>query len=183
MYRFLLAAILVGAAGVGYAEDLIIPTIPQVDNERYNKISDKEMLSIAEKEVKEMQQDLAIALRLRKVASGEKDVIYVNCVDKKLSLIKSYLAASLPASSVLQEAVTNSETQKSIDEFKKIDISYQQVKSLRAEAEECVGQLAFMVGKSTAQVEVDQDIVWEDDPTAKALFNTPVCRPPAASPY
>ena len=68
-------------------------------------------------------------------------------------------------------------------EFHKIAISHQKIKVLKTEAEQCVGELAFAVGKTTVEVEVDEDQVPEMDPTVTPLPETPVFRPPAASPY
>jgi hypothetical protein len=97
--------------------------------------------------------------------------------------IKGLIRISEQADIALQEAVTKGEKDSSTHEFQKIAIAHQKVKILKIEAEQCVGELAFAVGKTTVEVEIDKDIVPENDPTAEKLPDTPIIRPPAASPY
>jgi hypothetical protein len=183
MYRFLLAAVSIFIAASGYTEELPVQMTPQVDSTKAEQLSDEKKLSTAEKNIKEMQQDLAAVLRLRKAASDQKDVIRVNCLDKKLTNIKTYLGISLKAFSALQEAVTNGNKENSVQEFNKISLSQQWVKTYKTEAEQCIGEMAFAGGKSTREIEEDKNIVWQYDPTLEELFKTVVVRPAAASQY
>jgi len=153
------------------------------DFEKAAELSDSEKLDRATGYLGEMKGVLGHVLRLLKDAREEKDVIKVNCVNEKLTNIKGLIRISEQAEMTLQEALAKGEKDTATHEFHKISISHQKIKILRTEAEQCVGELAFAVGKTTVEVEVDKDQVPEDDPTTIELPETNIIRPPAASPY
>ncbi|MBN2494769.1 MAG: hypothetical protein JXR96_09285 [Deltaproteobacteria bacterium] len=154
-----------------------------MDFEKAAKMSDSQKLSLATQYLGEMKEVLSQVLGLLKEARAEKDVIKVNCVNEKLTNIKGLIRIAEQADITLQEAVAKNEQDTATHEFHKISISHQKIKVLKTEAEQCVGELAFAVGKTTVEVEVDEDLVPERDPTAVPFPETPVVRPPAASPY
>ncbi|MBW1806885.1 MAG: hypothetical protein JRJ19_15230 [Deltaproteobacteria bacterium] len=151
--------------------------------EQAAELSDSEKLDRATGYLGEMKGVLGHVLRLLKDAREEKDVIKVNCVNEKLTNIKGLIRISEQAEMTLQEALAKGEKDTATHEFHKISISHQKIKILRTEAEQCVGELAFAVGKTTVEVEIDKDQVPEDDPTNVELPETNIIRPPAASPY
>ncbi len=155
----------------------------ELDFERAAGISDSEKIELATTYLAEMKSVLGTVLELLKTAREEKDIIKINCVNEKLTNIKGLLRISEQADITLQEAVAKGEKDAATHEFHKISISHQKIRVLKTEAEQCVGELAFAVGKTTVEVEVDEDLVPEDDPTEVDLPETPVVRPPAASPY
>jgi hypothetical protein len=154
-----------------------------IDFEKAASMSDAEKTEKAGHYLSEMKQTLGSVLNLLKEARQEKDVIKVNCVNEKLVNIKGLLRISEQADVTLQEAVAKGEADISTHEFHKIAISHQKIKVLKAEAEQCVGELAFAVGKTTVEMEVDREVVPDKDPTDVSLPETMVVRPPAASPY
>jgi len=154
-----------------------------LDFEKASKLGDSEKLELATEYLSEMKGVLSSVLGLLKNAREEKDVIKVNCVNEKLTNIKGLIRISEQADITLQESVAKGEQDTATHEFHKISISHQKIKVLKTEAEQCVGELAFAVGKTTVEVEVDGDVVPEQDPTLTELPDTPVVRPPAASPY
>ena len=151
--------------------------------EKASRLSDSDKLDKASTYVGEMKGVLGQVLAILKEARDEKDVIKVNCVNEKLTSIKGLIRIAEQADITLQEAVAKGEKDVATHEFHKISISHQKVKMLRTESEQCVGELAFAVGKTNVEIEVDKDQVPEDDPTKLPLPETPVFRPPAASPY
>jgi|DewCreStandDraft_4_1066084.scaffolds.fasta_scaffold00284_30 hypothetical protein len=151
--------------------------------ERAAALPDAEKIERSSQYLAEMKQILGSVLKLLKEARDEKDVIKVNCVNEKLTSIKGLIRISEQADVALQEAVAKGESDTSAHEFHKLVISHQKIKILKTEAEQCVGELAFAVGKTSVEVEVDRDVVPQDDPTMVPLPDTPVVRPPAASPY
>ncbi len=151
--------------------------------ERAAALPDAEKLERSAQYLAEMKQILGTVLKLLKEARDEKDVIKVNCVNEKLTSIKGLIRISEQADVALQEAVAKGESDTSAHEFHKLVISHQKIKILKTEAEQCVGELAFAVGKTNVEIEVDRDVVPQEDPTMIPLPDTPVVRPPAASPY
>jgi hypothetical protein len=155
----------------------------EMNFERAAKMADSEKLEQATLYLGEMKSVLTTVLALLKTAREEKDVIKVNCVNEKLTNVKGLIRISEQADITLQEAVAKGEKDTATHEFHKISISHQKIRILKTEAEQCVGELAFAVGKTTVEVEVDENLVPTKDPTDVDLPDTPVIRPPAASPY
>ncbi len=154
-----------------------------IDFGQASKLSDAEKIEKATTYLEEMKGVLGAVLDLLRDARQEKDVIKLNCINEKLTSIKGLIRISEQADITLQEAVAKGERDTATHEFHKIAISHQKVKILKTEAEQCVGELAFAVGKTTVEVEVDKDMVPEQDPTMVDLPETHIIRPPAASPY
>lgn len=153
------------------------------DYDKASKLSDQRKLGLATTYLSEMKGVLSNVLGILKSARDEKDVIKVNCVNERLTSIKGLIRISEQADITLQESVAKGEKDTATHEFHKISISHQKIKILKTEAEQCVGELAFAVGKTTVEVEVDDNLVPDQDPTQVDLPDTPVVRPPAASPY
>ncbi len=146
-------------------------------------LPDSEKLNRSATMVTEMKETLGHVVKLLAEAREEKDVIKLNCINEKLTSIKGLIRIADQAEMSLQEAVGRAEKDSSTHEYHKIVISHQKVKILRSEAEQCIGELAFAVGKTSVEVEVDKEQVPGDDPTEVELPDTPIVRPPAASPY
>ncbi len=155
----------------------------EMDFERAAGLSDSEKLDRSTEYLADMKSVLGTVLGILKTARDEKDIIKINCVNEKLTNIKGLLRISEQADITLQEAVAKGERESAVHEFHKISISHQKIKVLKTETEQCVGQLAFAVGKTTVDVEIDPNLVPADDPTQVDLPDTEVVRPPAASPY
>ena len=183
--RNLVAVVLVlcMVAPVALAEEAKGRSDSALDFEKASKLSDSDKLELATQYLSDMKGVLTTVLGLLKNAREEKDVIKVNCVNEKLTNIKGLIRISEQADITLQESVAKGEQDTATHEFHKISISHQKIKVLKTEAEQCVGELAFAVGKTTVEVEVNGDVVPEQDPTDIPLPDTPVVRPPAASPY
>jgi hypothetical protein len=154
-----------------------------IDFGKASELSDSDKIDTASTYLGEMKNVLGAVLDLLKDAREEKDVIKLNCINEKLTSVKGLIRISEQADITLQEAVAKGEKDTATHEFHKISISHQKIRILRTEAEQCVGELAFAVGKTTVEVEVDKDIVPERDPLKLDLPETHIIRPPAASPY
>lgn len=181
MVRWVAMGMVVCLSAFAWAQDA--PEEAVTDFEKAAELSDSEKLDRASSYLAEMKEVLGHVLGLLKDAREEKDVIKVNCVNEKLTSIKGLIRIAEQADITLQEAVAKGEKDTATHEYHKIAISHQKVKMLKTEAEQCVGELAFAVGKTSVEVEVDKDQVPEDDPTVVEFPETPVVRPPAASPY
>ncbi len=87
-------------------------------------------------------------------ARNEKDIVKLNCVNEKLAQIKQILNVAEGAEMALQEALAKGDAGADA-EYSKIAIARGKADQLRTEAEECIGQLAFVVDEKTS-VEVQQ---------------------------
>jgi hypothetical protein len=154
----LLSATLLVSTGVGSSSALAQEpgspkTEPKVD------ISDKEKLSQAAAMLDRLQGILKDVLKSLEAARREKDVVKLNCVNEKLTQIKGLLRVADQSNVALQEAVAKGDEDSAQHEFAKINIAKQRADQLRADAEQCIGQLAYVVDERTVvTVETPEDL-------------------------
>ena len=128
------------------------------------KLSARQMVDRTEDHLGEMRQMLKDVLDILEDARAEKDVVKLNCTNEKLTQIKGLLRVSEQASISLQESSAKDQIEDARHEYRKVSIAREKVQQLRAEAEECIGQLAFYIDEDmTVDVEVPDDLP-DDDP-------------------
>lgn len=129
-----------------------------------------------------MREVLRQTLEKLEEARRSKDVVKLNCVNEKLTQIKGLLRISEQADVSLQEAVARRDPPTGEHEYTKVMIAQQKVKQLRAEAEACIGQLAFRTDENlSVEVEEPQNLPGGDPTQTQAPPSIGV-RPPPASP-
>lgn len=155
------------------------PTAPETDA---SKVPDPEKVKTSAESVGRMRGALKDVLQKLEEARNTKDVVKLNCVNEKLTQIKGLLRISEQSDVQLQEAVARKETATAEHEFTKVTIARSKVEQLRAEAEQCIGQLAFRTDENLS-VEVDiPDYLPPGDPTQMPPPTPIDSRPPPASP-
>jgi hypothetical protein len=158
------------------------PQAPVPAVEKAAEMPDPQKLQRSADSLIRMREVLKDVLTKLEEARNTKDVVKLNCVNEKLTQIKGLLRISEQADVSLQESVAKKESATAEHEFTKVGIARQKVDQLRAEAEECIGQLAFRTDENlTVEVETPQDL-----PTNDVTNPSPppplVVRPPPASP-
>jgi len=136
------------------------------------------MLDKADKDIVDMRQVLKQVLQRVADARAENDIVKLNCVNEKLVQIKGLLKVAEQADIGLQEDVARKDSGAEA-ESEKIGIARNKVDQMRAETEECVGQLAYVVDEATrVEVETPSDL------PENATYTPPpiMIRPPPASP-
>ncbi|HEY8211396.1 MAG TPA: hypothetical protein VIG99_28125 [Myxococcaceae bacterium] len=150
--------------------------------EKASDVPDPEKLRRSVDALGRMRNVLKEVLGKLEEARNTKDVVKLNCVNEKLTQIKGLLRISEQSDVSLQEAVAKKETSSGEHEFTKVMIAKQKVDQLRAEAEECIGQLAFRTDENlTVEVEVPDDLP-NLDPTRPQTPPDVIARPPPVSP-
>jgi len=145
------------------------------------QVPDKEKLSQASSDLSQMRGALKDVLKRLEEARSEKDVVKLNCVNEKLTQVKGLLKIAEQSDVALQEAVVQGEQGSAQHEFAKISIAKQKVDQLRAEAEQCIGQLAYVVDEKTqVTVETPEDL--PEGMTNPTVALPVVVNPPAVSP-
>lgn len=150
---------------------------------------DAEKLEAAAEQIARMKTSLKQVLSRVEEARNEKDIVKLNCVNEKLTQIKSLFRIAEQADIALHEAVSKHDPGAE-SEFAKIGIARSKVEGLRAESEQCIGQLAYIVDEKTT-VEVQQPALPEGtDGEARERTRRgpwfpapPIVRPPPASPW
>ncbi len=155
------------------------PIAPQENNAA--NVSDPDKLVRSSASVGGMRGSLREVLEKLEEARSTKDVVKLNCVNEKLTQIKGLLRISEQSDVQLQEAVSRKEATTADHEFIKVTIAKSKVDQLRAEAEQCIGQLAFRTDENLS-VEVDvPDYLPAGDPTQMPPPISIDSRPPPAS--
>ena len=144
-------------------------------------VPDPEKVRQSAEAVAKMRTQLKDVLVKLEEARNSKDVVKLNCVNEKLTQIKGLLRISEQSDIQLQEAVARKEPGTAEHEFTKVSIARSKVAQLRAEAEDCIGQLAFRTDENlSVEVEVP-DYLPAGDPTQTQNPIPIDTRPAAAS--
>lgn len=144
-------------------------------------VSDGEKVRRSAEALTRMRDILKDVLGKLEEARSTRDVVKLNCVNEKLTQIKGLLRISEQADVTMQEGIAKGEKASADHEYTKVSIARQKVEQLRAEAEECIGQLAFRTDENMV-VEVEEPEGLPDDPTDPKRPPDLVSRPPPASP-
>jgi hypothetical protein len=115
---------------------------------------DSDKIEAAADNIARMKAALKQVLGRAEQARNEKDVVKLNCVNEKLTQLKTLIKVAEQADVALRESVATKDVA-SDAAFSKIAIARTKVDGLRSEAEQCIGQLAYMVDEKTT-VEVEQ---------------------------
>jgi hypothetical protein len=177
------AALSLGSgAALAQSPDAPAPTEGlKVEAQESERLSDKEKLSRGEDAVSLMQKTLREVLQRVEEARKERDLVKLNCVNEKLTQVKALLRIAEQSYIALQEAVARAAEDGAQHEFAKIEIAKQRVTELRAESEQCIGQLAYVVDEKTVvTVEIPEglpDVTTEPSVTQPVVINPPVLSP------
>jgi hypothetical protein len=155
-------------------------------------VPDAEKLQKSAESIDKMKSSLKSVLTRVEEARNEKDVVKLNCVNEKLTQIKGLLKVAEQSDIALHEAISNKDPAAE-SEFAKIGIARSKVDGLRNDADQCIGQLAYIVDEKTT-VEVQQPAGLMDAEGRSASGGrgskappppaaAPVVRPPSASPF
>ena len=163
------------------------PQALKVEQQQTEHLSDKEKLARTEDTIGEMQKVLREVLRKLEEARQERDLVKLNCVNEKLTQIKALLRIAEQANVALQESVARGSEDGADHEFAKVTIAGQRTRELRAEAEQCIGELAYVVDEKTVvTVETPQglpDTSTNPPVSPPVVVNPPVVtNPPPLSP-
>ncbi len=147
-----------------------------------SNLSDPEKIRRSADAVTKMRGALKSVLVKLEEARNSKDVVKLNCVNEKLTQIKGLLRISEQSDIALQESVAKKESATAEHEYTKVSIAVVKVNQLSAEAEECIGQLAFRTDENaTTEVEEPDDLP-KGDPTLLLPLPRLGYRNPPASP-
>jgi len=177
-----LAAGVALAQGQAPAQPVAPPPPAPTTIEKASDVPDGEKLERSTQALGAMREVLRQVLSKVEEARRTKDVVKLNCANEKLTQIKGLLRISEQADVSLQEALSRKETATSDHEYTKVMLARQKVGQLRAEAEQCIGQLAFRTDENLfVEVEEPENLPG-GDPTRPPPPDDILARPPPASP-
>jgi hypothetical protein len=158
------------------------PAPVSAPQEKASEIPDAQKISRSAAAVTQMRGTLKVVLSKLEEARNTKDVVKLNCVNEKLTQVKGLLRISEQSDVALQEAVAKKDETAADHEYTKVAIAQTKVETLRSEAEQCIGQLAFRTDENlSVEVLVPSDLPG-GDPTNPPPPTPVTVNPPPASP-
>jgi hypothetical protein len=128
-----------------------------------------------------MREVLRRVVQLQGIARKQKDVIKLNCVNDKLLQIKQLVNIGEANKTNLDEAIARGDESGRYDFYSNLTIANDQVMTLGAEAEQCIGEDLSFLGPTETTVEGGNE---PDDPTLGEEPGFPeVELPPVSSPF
>lgn len=128
-----------------------------------------------------MRDVLKRIVQLQGIARKQKDVIKLNCVNDKLLQVKQLVNIGEANKTNLDEAIARSDDSGRYDFYSNITIANDQVQTIGAEAEQCIGQDLSFLGPTETTVEGGDE---PDDPTTSSDPGFPTVEPvPVSSPF
>jgi len=176
-----LACVALGLASPAFGQETPPPTASGgLKIESAAQVPDKKKLAEATQVLARLQGILKDVLKSLEEARSEKDVLKLNCVNEKLTQIKGLLRVAEQSDIALQEAVAKADEESAQHEYAKLTIARQRAEQLRSDAEQCIGQLAYVDERTVVTVEVPEDL--PDVVTNPPTFTPVAVNPPAISP-
>ncbi len=160
------------AAGAAFAQ---VPAAPPGGDAN---LTDAQKLDRSAQSLERMRNVLKQVLGRVEEARNEKDVVKLNCVNEKLTQIKGLLKVAEQSDLSLHEDLANKDPNAE-SEFAKIGIARNRIDALRADSEQCIGQLAYVIDEKTT-VEVQQPTDLPGRGATEGFMNAPP--PPPAAP-
>lgn len=130
----------VDPAGDPEAADEAIDDTDEVDDLPALNLTPEEMSARVKVLMDEMTKVQAKVDGLHDVARKEKDVIKLNCVADKLAQIRQLMSLATSAQVAIEEAIMRNDEDGRYGEYERLSIVHQQVMTLGAEAEACIGE-------------------------------------------
>lgn len=132
--------------------------------EQPSKIPLEEKKARAESMVVDMRAALRRATEILAEANSAKDVVQLNCIQEKLTQIKGLVRIADTSNTRMLEASGEGNDSVVNHEFTKLAVAHQKTMTLRAEADQCVGERAIYTGETEVELETDPNLT-ESDPT------------------
>ena len=150
-------------------------------------LTDAEKVEKAADNVVKMKSAMKAVLKRVEDARSEKDVVKLNCVNEKLTQVKGLLKVAEVAEVQLSESIARKD-ESGDTELQKITMARAKVDQLRGEADQCIGQLAYVVDSETSvEVQVPDNLpsldVTRTQVPPRPKVDPPVVRAPPASPW
>lgn len=160
----LLAAGVVCAFGVAVAQEQPgAPAPPELATQRDVNLSPDQMLTQARSYMPGMEQGAGAVRKQLSEARQARDVVKVLCLNDKLNQIDVAIRAARERLPNLELAAGRKDTDQARHEFTVIQVLRDRVRSLVAEANQCIGEETGFIGDTQITVDIDPTI--PDDPS------------------
>ena len=120
------------------------------------------MLKANEEALKEMRDGLKAALAVLSEARGKKDIVLLNCVNERISLIKGVLAVAEKSGLALQEQTAVGQVDGARVSYTQVMLARERIKTLKVQAQNCVGSESYYGGETEVVTDINPEIAGGD---------------------
>jgi hypothetical protein len=181
--KFVVGALLIGATGTmlyaapGDATDpddgaVTAPAATQA------VLTPEEMKIAGQEMTKSIHAMLRHVTQLREKAIKEKDIIKLNCLNDKLMPLKAQVNLADAKSHQLDEAVQSNDEAGRYNAYSDLTASHEKVRTLRDEADACVGEPLTFVGETQVEWTGPENPLEPDDNPWDPGIEPPTYRTP-----
>jgi len=155
------------------------PAVPEVSTQQNVNLSIPEMQAEADKDLPQMDQGATSVRRQLADARAARDVVKVLCLNDKLNQIDVAIRSTRDRSGSLKMAAQQKDQDRVKHEYVVIQVLRDRVRTLVAEANQCIGEETGFVGESRVTVDIDPNI--PDTDPSEFPNDTIVSQPPVLS--
>ncbi len=159
-----------GAAGSG-----------QVGFTKTQQLSPQQQLIESDSQISRMEQASGNVRRMLEQARQARDVVKTLCLNDKLSQIDVAIRSAKDRRSSLQLAVNRNDAELGNHEFTILTVLRQRSEQLGAEANQCIGEEATLIGEAKVTTTVDPTLPPDEDTTPFPPEPNIVVKPPSCT--
>jgi hypothetical protein len=166
---------------------MTVPALAQTDAagqvafQKQQQLSPQQQITEADTQISRMEQASGNVRRQLEAARAARDVVKTLCLNDKLSQIDVATRSAKDRRQSLQLAVGRSDSELGNHEFTVLTVLRQRVEQLSAEANQCIGEEATLIGESKITTTVDPTLPPDQDtnlftaPDPNIIINPPSC--------
>ena len=166
---------------------LTVPALAQTDSaggqlsfQKQQQLTPQQQLVEADSQISRMEQSSGTVRRQLEQARAARDVVKTLCLNDKLSQIDVATRSAKDRRQSLQLAIGRSDSELGNHEFTILTVLRQRTEQLTAEANQCIGEEATLIGESKITTTVDPTLPSDPDtsyvPTdPNVVINPPSC--------
>ncbi len=167
---------------------LTVPALAQTDAagggqvafQKQQQLTPQQQIVEADAQISRMEQASGNVRRQLEAARAARDVVKTLCLNDKLSQIDVATRSAKDRRQSLQLAIGRNDSELGNHEFTILTVLRQRVEQLTAEANQCIGEEATLIGESKITTTVDPTLPPDDDTTwipgdPNIVLNPPSC--------
>ena len=152
----------------------------QVTFQKQQQLSPQQQLVESDSQISRMEQASTSVRHQLETARAARDVVKVLCLNDKLSQIDVATRSAKDRRQSLQLAIGRNDSELGNHEFTILTVLRQRVEQLTAEANQCIGEEATLIGESKITMTVDNTLPSDEDtteviPDPNQFINPPSC--------
>ncbi len=168
---------------------LTVPALAQTDAagggqvafQKQQQLTPQQQIVEADAQISRMEQASGSVRRQLEAARAARDVVKTLCLNDKLSQIDVATRSAKDRRQSLQLAIGRNDSELGNHEFTILTVLRQRTEQLTAEANQCIGEEATLIGESKITTTVDPTLPPDDDTSWQPTDPNVVINPPSCT--